>query len=626
MSTSEFFDRYIRQIDEKPYRDAISETTEAFSRLVLKPFDWVSFRQCLMYGDVQSGKTSHVLGIIGHAFDEGFRFALFLTSDNTRLVDQTFDRVLGAFPTASVCSGNDERRFRSTVKHHKNDQPVIVVLNKNKQVLKKWKQVFDSTSAIHGKPLLIVDDEADAASLNAKVNKGEVSAINQSLGEIRGFAPSCIYLQVTGTPQANLLQAKIDGWRPDTIISFSPGDKYIGGEQLFDVLPNPNVKGFATGESAERRAFTEAVITYLITAMLLQDAGDRACNMLIHNSRHRNDHDTAAANVVEIIEEFKRGLDTDGMREVVSNIWNHELQPLSSAPHSVEDILCQLHYFLRSAKIETRIVNSDNKIDDEASLKTGFNIVIGGDSLGRGLTIPALQTVYYSRTSRTPQADTLWQHARMFGYDRRLNFLRLFMPGDVLKTFHEVHTGNQAIKRQLRSDADIDEINVDLGVAVRPTRPSVLNSDYLKVLVGGVNYFATDPVVKDMEGLDSILDNFAAGNDDLRVSTKAVVSILSHFEADHNDFPVKSFISILKDRIESDTADQCWLLLRRGRKVRQGTGSLLSENDRKACDAITTVPVLTLYRIDQSLGWSSAPIWVPNIKLQDGSLYYRSIE
>lgn len=626
MSNSEFFEKYIRQIDEDPYRDAISETTETFSRLVLEPFDWVSFRQCLMYGDVQSGKTSHVLGIIGRAFDEGFRFALFLTSDNTRLVDQTFDRVLGAFPTASVCSGNDERRFRSTVKHHKNDQPVIVVLNKNKQVLKKWKQVFDSTSAIHGKPLLIVDDEADAASLNAKVNKGEVSAINQSLGEIREFAPSCIYLQVTGTPQANLLQAKMDGWRPDTIISFSPGENYIGGEELFDVLPNPNVKGFATGESAERRALNEAVITYLITAMLLQDAGDRACNMLIHNSRHRNDHDIAAANVVEIIEEFRRGLDTEGMREVVSNIWNSELQPLSSIPHSVEDIVRQLHQFLRNAKIETRIVNSDNKIDDETSLKTGFNIVIGGDSLGRGLTIPALQTVYYSRTSKTPQADTLWQHARMFGYDRRLNFLRLFMPGDVLKTFHEVHKGNEAIKRQLKSDANIDEINVDLGVTVRPTRPSVLNSDYLKILVGGVNYFATDPVIKEMQELDSILDNFAGGNDDLRVSTKAIVSILSHFEADHNDFPVQSFMSILKDRIETDSADQCWMLLRRGRKVRQGTGSLLSENDRKASDAITTVPVLTLYRIDQSLGWSSAPIWVPNIKLQDGSLYYRSIE
>ncbi|OKX83263.1 Z1 domain-containing protein [Corynebacterium glutamicum] len=626
MANTEYFDRYLSQIDQPTYAKAISETTDTFYEKILDEFDWVSFRQCLMYGDVQSGKTSHVLGIIGRAFDEGIRFALFLTSDNTRLVDQTFERILGAFPSVSVCNGNDDLRFRSTVKNHKNDQPVLVVLNKNKAVLNRWKKIFETTSAIHGKPLLIIDDEADAASLNAKVNQGQQTAINKVLDEIRNFAPSCIYLQVTGTPQANLLQAKLDGWRPDSILSFGPGDSYIGGTQLFNDIPNPNVRGFASGEHAESKTLNDAIVTFLITSALLKDLGEAGCNMLIHNSRQREFHDSAAETVEDAISEFRKTLDTEETNALISNIWEFELQPLCKLNNSVDSIVELLHDFLQSTEPKTVIVNSDNKIEEDDALKTGFNVVIGGDSLGRGLTIPKLQTVFYSRTSKSPQADTLWQHARMFGYDRRLEFLRIFMPGDVLKTFHEVHKGNEAIKRQLSNNPNIDEINIDLDSSVRPTRRTVLNNDYLKTLVGGVNYFSTDPVVPDMKNLDEILDKFSTQDTDLKISTHQVSTILKQFEADHNDFPLTAFIGILSDRLNKNPADQSWLFIRRGRKVKQGTGSLLSENDRKSGDAITLDPVLTLYRIDQSLGWSSSPIWVPNLKLPNGSLFYRSIE
>lgn len=626
MANTEYFDRYLSQIDQPTYAKAISETTDTFYEKILDEFDWVSFRQCLMYGDVQSGKTSHVLGIIGRAFDEGIRFALFLTSDNTRLVDQTFERILGAFPSVSVCNGNDDLRFRSTVKNHKNDQPVLVVLNKNKAVLNRWKKIFETTSAIHGKPLLIIDDEADAASLNAKVNQGQQTAINKVLEEIRNFAPSCIYLQVTGTPQANLLQAKLDGWRPDSILSFGPGDSYIGGTQLFNDIPNPNVRGFASGEHAESKTLNDAIVTFLITSALLKDLGESGCNMLIHNSRQREFHDSAAETAEDAISEFRKTLDTEETKALISNIWKSELQPLCKLNNSVDSIVELLHDFLQNTEPKTVIVNSDNKIEEDDALKTGFNVVIGGDSLGRGLTIPKLQTVFYSRTSKSPQADTLWQHARMFGYDRRLEFLRIFMPGDVLKTFHEVHKGNEAIKRQLSNNPNIDEINIDLDSSVRPTRRTVLNNDYLKTLVGGVNYFSTDPVVPDMKNLDEILDKFSTQDTDLKISTRQVSTILKQFEADHNDFPLKAFIGILSDRLNKNPADQSWLFIRRGRKVKQGTGSLLSENDRKSGDAITLDPVLTLYRIDQSLGWSSSPIWVPNLKLPNGSLFYRSIE
>ena len=62
------------------------------------------------------------------------------------------------------------------------------------------------------------------------------------------------------------------------------------------------------------------------------------------------------------------------------------------------------------------VLNQNTPADIDYS--EGFNILIGGNSLGRGVTFPALQTVYYCRSTKVPQADTMWQHSRMFGYDR----------------------------------------------------------------------------------------------------------------------------------------------------------------------------------------------------------------
>lgn len=78
-----------------------------------------------------------------------------------------------------------------------------------------------------GNPLFIIDDEADAASLNTKVNQGDVSSINKFLQEIIGTAQSSIYLQMTGTPQSLLLQSSTSGWHPLFVDYFEPGKSIL---------------------------------------------------------------------------------------------------------------------------------------------------------------------------------------------------------------------------------------------------------------------------------------------------------------------------------------------------------------------------------------------------------------
>ena len=67
-----YFDDYIEPFEDAAYKAAITQTAERFERQVFDSFMFNSFKQCLMYGDVQSGKTSHVLGVVGKALDKGF--------------------------------------------------------------------------------------------------------------------------------------------------------------------------------------------------------------------------------------------------------------------------------------------------------------------------------------------------------------------------------------------------------------------------------------------------------------------------------------------------------------------------------------------------------------------------
>ena len=621
-----FFENYLELFEDEQYRNAIIGTAERFDKQVFEEFRFNSFKQCLMYGDVQSGKTSHVLGVVGKALDRGFKNVVILTSDNTRLAQQTFDRVFEAFPDAEVCSKDDETRFRRAIqrdlKRRNLSKPVIVVLTKNVTMLQKWKQLFKITGTLHGKPLLIVDDEADAASLNAKVNSGDITPVNRELTEMREQSGIGIYLQVTGTPQAILLQAKIDQWRPDHYLAFSPGSGYIGGKQLFDEIPNPYLRTFSDDPLSEELEFARAVETFLITSALMDRAGRQACNMLVHPSRQKADHEGAKTDVLSLIERVRKNFAAPEVTDRLAAIWEQDLARTVGLELDKEEVVMITRDFLQTNEIDCRIVNSEHAVEDVDELESGFNVVIGGDSLGRGLTIPALQTIYYSRTTKSPQADTLWQHARMFGYDRLLSYLRVSMPADTAKAFQQVHDGNEAIKAQFDNGVELEAINIELDPRIKPTRSTVINRDKLRTIVGGVNFFASDPENLDFDTLDGTLRTLSSP-DPVYVDLRIMRELMGHFNADPDDFPVKHFLTILDEMAAANPGDVGVLFIRFGRKVRQGTGSLLSPNDRREGDAITDEPVLTVYRIEEELGWQSAPIWVPNFKLPGGNIYYR---
>ena len=158
--------------------------------------------------------------------------------------------------------------------------------------------------------------------------------------------------------------------------------------------------------------------------------------------------------------------------------------------------------------VSIHTINYKSEYVPEEEYQTGVNIIVGGNSLGRGITFPMLQTVYYCRTSKNPQADTMWQHARMFGYDRNKELVRVYMPGNIAHLFTEINAINNAIFVQIKKSPKLDDIKVFYPKGINPTRKNVLDKEKVGTIVGGVNYFPNDVSNNDLSKLDAFLEKF----------------------------------------------------------------------------------------------------------------------
>jgi len=163
---------YLNTIKFNDAKQTILDVTSKLFDQKLASFDYQSQLNGLLLGDVQSGKTGQMFGIIASAVDKGFELFLVLTTDNTRLQQQTFKRALDSFPRFCVCGESDSIRFTM----NKMRIPVVIILKKNSSVLRKWRNYLLNSKFLEGRTLFLIDDEADAASLNAKVNQNEITA------------------------------------------------------------------------------------------------------------------------------------------------------------------------------------------------------------------------------------------------------------------------------------------------------------------------------------------------------------------------------------------------------------------------------------------------------------------
>ena len=231
-----------------------------------------------------------------------------------------------------------------------------------------------------------------------------------------------------------------------------------------------------------------------------------------------------------------------------------------------------------------------------------------------------MQTIYYCRVAKSPQADTMWQHARMFGYDRDPDLMRVFMPPKLFKLFSDINRTNNIIIKQIENANNGNDIKIFYPTGLKPTRKNVLDKKSVGVYSGGVNYFPFYPVNKDINALDEILSAFE--NDIYSVNLKLITRILDLLDSETEDWNAKVFKGFINSMLAENPSAQGKLIIRRNRDIAKGTGTLLSPNDRKLGDEYKEEVVLTIYKVTGNKGWNGKQLWIPNIKLPGESVYY----
>lgn len=618
------FESYLQIVGEQTPSviDSLRPSIESFTENHISNFNCMSHITGLLYGQVQSGKTSQLLGAISAAADIGFNLFILLTTDNVRLQMQTLERAFETLDTFNICGEDDDLRFRSG----RLRKPTLVILKKNQSVLRRWHDIIASSDFCRENPIFIVDDEADNASLNTRINQNEQSTINRLLESIKHLSTASIYLQVTATPQSMLLQRMDSDWSPDFTHYFEPGRGYLGGNFFYSegstsirsTDDNERILLLRDDENLPeglRRAFWSFLVA---GSHLMAQQNTYVCNFLIHPGLRIDEHNVTERKIRLLLSNIRQDLIQN------ANTVFYELRDAWEDINTTKQGLVDFDYIRNNIEtilngLNIIVVNSDS--DADRAFADGMNIVIGGNSLGRGLTLPRLHTVYYCRTAQTPQADTCWQHSRIFGYDRDPDLCRIFLPPTLLTLFRELDEANDALSGIIKEGRSIEIYSILSPRGTRPTRPSVIERGSYDIWYGGTNYFPNLPLSSNLKELDSLLGNVdAQRNVEMRFA-KQVVGLI---ETESDEPWQKEIVLSHLLALESSGYDAgCALIIRVGRNISKGTGTLLSPDDRCLTQSYTDKLVLVVYRVNggRNEGWEGSPLWIPNIKFPIGANY-----
>ncbi|HFB6366456.1 TPA: DEAD/DEAH box helicase [Neisseria gonorrhoeae] len=623
---------YLNQLTPPELADSVKNTVDGFMEKLSQTEPKIA-QNVLLLGNVQSGKTAQVLGVLSALADDGdHKVFLYLTTDSVDLQDQTVKRAKANLKNFIVLSEADDRSFMEVMKA---ENPILVVIKKNARVLKRWRNLFASQSSLKGYPLVIVDDEADAASLNTNSDKPakDASTINKLLNDIKNSCCQSLFIQLTATPQSLLLQHEESDWQPEFIHFFEAGEKYIGGNFVFSDPPSYIVRFIdselddmkdESGEIAE--GAKQALLSFLITCAEFALCDKANCNFALHPSYKIQDHQAFSKKIQAFLNDLVQAVNNG--EDLAGSFKESYLDLQKTKPdiHHFDEIYEKLTALLENKQISTLVINSQTETDFD--LEKGFNIIIGGNVIGRGLTIPKLQTVYYSRTAKKPNADTFWQHSRIFGYDRDKSLLRLYIPFDVYYFFVQLNQANNLIIGQAKNSGG--NIQVIYPKNINPTRKNVLKFDSINQIVGGVNYFPLHPNEDNLSEINKILpsilkdeiqsDLYQIDIEDLFL----VLDKLGRYVPD--DWNKEKFIAGVEALKAQRPSFKTYVLIKTGRKLSRATGTMLSEDDRKLGEKYPNDLFLTLYQVvgNKDKGWQGKDFWLPNIKLPHNGLVYQS--
>lgn len=640
----EFWNRYRRYLEEEkgwsPFTvDRLEQLTDSILERLESPKRRGAWdRRGMVVGQVQSGKTSNYTGLVCKAADAGYRLIIVLAGLHNSLRSQTQLRLdegflgrdsqlqrrasdtaeaamgagkipVGKFLLAHSGTSSAERGdFSKKVADQLGlvpggNDPVLMVVKKNKTVLNnliKWvvslRGVQDEQlgrKVVRDIPLLVIDDEAD----NASVNTGQIAldengkpledqdptAINGLIRKLLHSFEKSAYVGYTATPFANIFihpEVKAAEYGEDLfprhfIINLPAPSNYVGPVQVFGLNPDSTAdldkadglnitriiddyEGcLPTGHKKDLvpgylpASLKEAIRAFILTCAIRiwRGQGTAHNSMLVHVTRYTDVQERVAQMVLDELTSLQRHLrygDGNAPNQVIDEfkyLWDNDYASTSAAIVGTEllpdavvpswDDISPLIY-QAAARIQVKKINGTAKdILDYWENKNGLNVIaIGGDKLSRGLTLEGLSVSYYLRASK--MYDTLMQMGRWFGYrPGYLDLCRLYTTDELVEWYKHITIASEELRQEFDYMAKMSSTPEEFGLKVR-THPSGL-------IITGTNKMRSG-VTMQLSFAGSISETYLFSKDDsinqknLRATEDLIGSMGSNFRTERDNY------------------------------------------------------------------------------------------
>jgi hypothetical protein len=511
---------FLRTVVPEGSREEVRDAAVAILAKGVPPTSAAGQATGLVVGYVQSGKTMSFETVAALARDNGYQIVIVVAGTSNPLLEQSTGRLRRDLrldeqgrerrwiqlqnPNATDANAQGIRnaledwRDPSTPEEYK--KTVLITVLKNYRRLRNLTDLVRSIG-VQGVPVLIIDDEADQASLNTEVAQGQESTTYQRLMDLRQALPMHTYLQYTATPQAPLLISIIDSLSPNFVQVLDPGEEYVGGRDFFGdntytrVIPTQDVPTNTNPLTEPPESLLEALRVFMVgvTAGLraARNTGNRS--MLVHPSQLTAQHREYYTWVRDIFEEWKRIFnlpDPDpDKQELIEDFRDAYDDIVRTGPESLP-VFDEIAPWLRIAFRNTQVleVNARGGRTPEVDWRSAYGwILVGGQAMDRGFTIEGLTVSYMPRGIGVGNADTVQQRARFFGYKRRyLGYCRVYLEQGTLNAFQNYVEHEEDIRSQLQEFQDngrpLNEWKraFILDTALRPCRDNVIEFDYVR--------------------------------------------------------------------------------------------------------------------------------------------------
>lgn len=533
-----YWDRYKKLLRDKHFAGRViatlNDVTDRILGLLENPEkDGPWDRRGMVVGHVQSGKTANYTGLICKAADAGYKLIVVIAGIHNNLRNQTQLRIDEGFvgrDSARLLSQKDERfvgvgrfdqtrrpvTFTNSIRDFNKQmatgvgmplqnlkEPAVFVIKKNPTTLKNLIDWLREHSAERGGtkvdiPMLLIDDEADNASINIKYSKDEVSRINGQIRELLALFERSCYVGYTATPFANIF---IDPRSDDEmlghdlfpkhfIVSLDPPSNYFGPDRVFIDAGPSVVRHIDDNEDylplrhkidhvvvVLPPSLLEAIRAFVLARAIRLARGhlSQHCSMLVNASRFTGVQRQLRSEIHTRLERIQASVRVngalpadealkDGEIAALRDVWIREYSGTGISWSSVLDKLHEAAAPMKVVEVNSRSSGTLNYADHS---KTGLNVIaVGGFSLSRGLTLEGLMTSYFLRNSM--MYDTLMQMGRWFGYRPDYDDLcRVWMPEEAEGWYAHIAESIEMLRDELRRMEAAGATPEEFGLKVR---------------------------------------------------------------------------------------------------------------------------------------------------------------